>query len=56
MTAKHGRKTMNANDVIEAIEEMEFPQFTEPLKKSLQCKDYEDGFMVNYRFKTPFNL
>jgi len=36
MAAKHGRKTMNGNDVIEAIQEMDFPMFVEPLKKSLQ--------------------
>jgi len=32
---KAGRKTMNANDVLEALIENEFPQFKEPLEKSL---------------------
>jgi len=36
MSAKHNRKTMNANDVLEAIQDMDFPQFLEPLRRSLQ--------------------
>ncbi len=30
------RKTLTGKDVMDALEEMEFPQFVEPLKKSLE--------------------
>ena len=30
------RKTLTGKDVMDALEEMEFPQFIEPLKKSLE--------------------
>jgi len=33
---KAGRKTMNGNDVLEAIVEMEFAHFREPLERSLE--------------------
>ena len=35
---KHKRKTLTANDVFEALEDMEFESFIEPLKESLECK------------------
>jgi len=35
IASKAGRKTMNANDVMEALIENEFPQFKEPLDRSL---------------------
>lgn len=35
---KAKRKTINANDVVSAMEEMEFDQFEEPLKKCLEGK------------------
>lgn len=38
LASKAGRKTMNANDVLEALMENEFPQFKEPLEKSLASK------------------
>ena len=38
------RKTLTGKDVMDALEEMEFPQFIEPLKKSLEAfrKDQKD--------------
>ena len=33
---KHKRKTLSANDVLDAMEEMEFPSFIEPLKEGLE--------------------
>ena len=35
---KGKRKTLNAADVLAAIEEMEFDRFTEPLKQNLEGK------------------
>jgi hypothetical protein len=32
------RKTLTGKDVMDALEEMEFPQFVEPLKTSLEGK------------------
>ena len=34
-----GRKTLSANDVLQAMEEMEFPQFVDGLKECLDGKD-----------------
>jgi len=39
---KAGRKTINANDVLEAIEEMDFPQFKEPLESFLESKNFKN--------------
>jgi len=36
MAQKAGRKTMNANDVMEAILDIDFPQFKEPMEKFLE--------------------
>ncbi|XP_021951804.1 DNA polymerase epsilon subunit 3 [Folsomia candida] len=36
MSQKAGRKTMNANDVMDALTDMEFPQFKETLERLLQ--------------------
>ncbi len=35
MSQKAGRKTMNANDIMEAISDMEFPQFRDTLEQLL---------------------
>jgi histone H3/H4 len=34
------RKTLTGKDVMDALEEMEFPQFIEPLKESLEGNNY----------------
>ena len=36
LAQKQKRKTLTGQDVLSAMEEMEFEQFTEPLKKSLE--------------------
>ncbi|ODM97724.1 DNA polymerase epsilon subunit 3 [Orchesella cincta] len=36
LASKAGRKTMNANDVLAALQENDFPQFKEPLERSLE--------------------
>jgi len=36
LAMKHKRKTLTANDVLDAMEEMEFPSFIEPLKEGLE--------------------
>ncbi|CAL8122771.1 unnamed protein product [Orchesella dallaii] len=36
LASKAGRKTMNANDVLAALMENDFPQFKEPLERSLE--------------------
>lgn len=41
MTEKAGRKTMNANDVMEALSEMEFPQFRDTLEKLLEGEEWK---------------
>jgi len=36
LATKHKRKTLTANDVLDAMEEMEFESFIEPLKEGLE--------------------
>lgn len=38
LAQKQKRKTLTGQDVLSAMEEMEFEQFVEPLKKSLEGK------------------
>lgn len=35
---KSKRKTLTANDVVEAMKDLEFDEFLEPLQRALQCK------------------
>lgn len=35
---QHKRKTISGQDVLDAMKEMEFERFVEPLKRSLECK------------------
>lgn len=45
---KAKRKTLNAGDVLAAMEEMEFERFLEPLREALegQCSRFQD---VSYK-------
>ena len=43
---QHKRKTIAAQDVLDAMKEMEFERFVEPLKKSLDCKLVHIDFSV----------
>ncbi|XP_039118198.1 DNA polymerase epsilon subunit 3 isoform X2 [Dioscorea cayenensis subsp. rotundata] len=40
------RQTMNAEDVLKALEEIDFPDFIEPLRHSLQGRDLAE-YLVN---------
>lgn len=45
------RQTINADDVLKALEDIEFPDFVMPLKASLdgmQISIYNDQFMFSY--------
>jgi hypothetical protein len=35
---QHKRKTISGPDVLDAMKEMEFERFVEPLKRSLECE------------------
>lgn len=35
---QHKRKTISGQDVLDAMKEMEFERFVEPLKRSLECE------------------
>jgi len=45
LAQKNKRKTLTANDVMDALDEMEFPSFLEPLKESL------DAFKIEQKGK-----
>jgi len=45
LAQKNKRKTLTANDVMDALDEMEFPTFLEPLKESL------DAFKIEQKGK-----
>ena len=48
LAMKHKRKTLTAHDVLDAMDEMEFESFIEPLKEGLEGKQYSHSFYLNH--------
>lgn len=48
---KAKRKTLNAGDVLAAMEEMEFERFLEPLKEALEGQYISESLHVLGNFK-----
>jgi len=47
---QHKRKTISGPDVLDAMKEMEFERFVEPLKKSLECKKLFQKLLIMIGF------
>jgi hypothetical protein len=52
------RQTINADDVLKAVEELDFPEFCEPLKAALAgvCLSLFAGFLHIYDLDEPLLL
>lgn len=48
---KAKRKTLNAGDVLAAMEEMEFERFLEPLREALEGQYIRDSFQVLKKYE-----
>lgn len=51
---KAKRKTLNAGDVLAAMEEMEFERFMEPLREALEGQYLRDTPTFSHRFPSYF--
>lgn len=48
---KAKRKTLNAGDVLAAMEEMEFERFLEPLREALEGQYLRESFQVLKKYE-----